>query len=86
MSRIKTLLMTLLLVILAAAGCQRKELLEPHDHNNLVIKAHFDSLGLAQLLTNKSSYSAPGEPRTTSYILYEKTTGKTALVDALRKL
>lgn len=75
MSRIRTLLMTLLLVIFASVSCQRKELLEPHDHNNLVIKAHFDSLGLSQLLTHKSSYSNPGEPRTTSYILYEKTTG-----------
>ena len=78
MSRIKTLLMTLALVIFASAGCQRKELLEPHDHNNLVIKAHFDSLGLAQLLSHKSSYSNPGEPRTTSYILFEKTTGQVA--------
>ena len=78
MSRMKTLLMTLVLVIFASAGCQRKELLEPHDHNNLVIKAHFDSLGLAQLLSHKSSYSNPGEPRTTSYILFEKTTGQVA--------
>jgi hypothetical protein len=43
-----------------------------------VIKAHFDSLGLAQLLSHKSGYSNPGEPRTTSYILYEKTTGQVA--------
>ena len=37
MSRLKTLLFALTLVLLASASCQRKELLEPHDHNNLVI-------------------------------------------------
>lgn len=78
MSRIKTLLFALTLVLLASASCQRKELLEPHDHNNLVIKASFDSLGLAQLLSHKSDYSNPGEPKTTSYALYEKNTGKLA--------
>lgn len=78
MSRIKTLLFGLVLAVLCSVGCQRKELLEPHDHNNLIIRASFDSLGLSQLLTYKSSYSNPGEPRTTSYILYEKTTGKVA--------
>ena len=75
MSRLKTLLFALTLVLLSSASCQRKELLEPHDHNNLVIKANFDSLGLAQLLSHKSDYSNPGEPKTTSYVLYEKTTG-----------
>ena len=75
MSRLKTLLFALTLVLLASASCQRKELLEPHDHNNLVIKASFDSLALAQLLSHKSDYSNPGEPKTTSYVLYEKTTG-----------
>ncbi len=78
MSRIKTQIIILVLAVLAAVGCQRKELLDPHDHNNLVIKANFDSLALAQLLSHKSDYSNPGEPRTTSYILYEKTTGKVA--------
>ena len=78
MSRIKTLLFAVTLVFLAGVSCQRKELLEPHDHNNLIIKASFDSLGLSQLLSHKSSYSNPGEPKTTSYILYEKTTGKVA--------
>ena len=78
MSRIKTQIIILALAVLAAVGCQRKELLDPHDHNNLVIKANFDSLALAQLLSHKSDYSNPGEPRTTSYILYEKTTGKIA--------
>lgn len=78
MSRLKTLLFALTLVLLASASCQRKELLEPHDHNNLVIKANFDSLALSQLLSHKSDYTNPGEPKTTSYILYEKTTGKIA--------
>ena len=79
MSRIKTLTAVLGLVILAGAGCQRKDLLEPHDHRNLTIRAHFDSLGLAQLLSQKSScYSKPGEPRSTSYILYEKNSQKVA--------
>ena len=78
MSRIKTQIIILVLAVLAAVGCQRKELLEPHDHNNLVIKANFDSLALAQLLSHKSDYTNPGEPKTTSYILYEKTTGKVA--------
>ena len=78
MSRLKTLLFALTLVLLASASCQRKELLDPHDHNNLVIKASFDSLALSQLLSHKSDYTNPGEPRTTSYILYEKTTGKVA--------
>lgn len=78
MSRLKTLLFALTLVLLTSASCQRKELLEPHDHNNLVIKANFDSLALAQLLSHKSDYSNPGEPRTTSYVLYEKNTGKLA--------
>ncbi len=78
MSRLKTQIIILVLAVLAAVGCQRKELLDPHDHNNLVIKANFDSLALAQLLSHKSDYSNPGEPKTTSYILYEKTTGKIA--------
>lgn len=78
MNRIVTLLLALSL-ILASAGCQRKYLLEPHDHHNLIIKAHFDSLGLAQLLSNKSDgWAAPGEPKSTRYILYEKNTQKIA--------
>lgn len=91
MSRIKTLMKTLshvptlaaalvlTLVLFASAGCQRKELLEPHDHYNLIIKANFDSLGLSQLLSHKSDgYTQPGEPKSTSYILYEKNTQKIA--------
>ena len=86
MSRLKTLLFALTLVLLASASCQRKELLDPNDHNNLVIKASFDSLALSQLLSHKSDYSNPGEPRTTSYILYEKTTGKIAYKGSFKGL
>lgn len=82
MSRIKTLMnlgLVLVIALLASAGCQRKELLEPHNHHNLYIKASFDSLGLAQLLSSKSDgYTTPGEPKTTKYILYEKNTQKIA--------
>lgn len=77
MKKITALVITLILLL--TAGCQRKPLLEPHDHNNLIIKAHFDSLGLAQLLSSKNNgYTTPGKPATTSYVLYEKTTGKVA--------
>lgn len=75
MNRLRTLLLSLAMVVLAAAGCQRKTLLEPHDHSNLIIKASFDSLALTQLLSLKSDgYTNPGEPRTMSYIFYEKAT------------
>ena len=70
-------LLTLLLTItlLTTTGCQRKDLLEPHNHYNLLIKANFDSLALSQLISNKSDgYSTPGEPRTTKYIIWEKNT------------
>ena len=80
MSRIKTLMaLGLTLVLLVTAGCQRKDLMDPHDHYNLIIKAHFDSLALSQLLSHKSDgYTKPGEPKTTSYVLYEKTSEKVA--------
>lgn len=83
MSMIKTLTKTLGLVLtlglFALAGCQRKDLLEPHDHYNLIVKANFDSLALSQLMSNKSDgYTKPGEPKTTSYILYEKNTQRVA--------
>ena len=80
MSRIKTLMaLSIALLTLAFAGGQRKDLLEPHDHHNLYIKAHFDSLALTQLLSHKSDgWSNPGEPRSTSYILYERNTQKVA--------
>lgn len=79
MNRLRTLMLSLAVVLLAAAGCQRKTLLEPHDHSNLIVKANFDSLALTQLLSLKSDgYTNPGEPRTMSYIFYEKATQKIA--------
>lgn len=74
----KIIRILLLMVLLVSASCQRKTLLEPHEHYNLIIKAQFDSLGRAQLLSNKSDYATPGKPATTSYILYEKSSGKVA--------
>jgi hypothetical protein len=65
--------------LFASAGCQRKDLLDPHEHRNLTIRAHIDDYALDQLLSQKSNgYSKPGEPRTTSYILYEKNSQKVA--------
>ena len=79
MSRIKTLMaLSIALLALSFAGCQRKVLLDPHDHHNLYIKANFDSLALSQLLSMKSDYTQPGEPKSTSYILYERNTQKVA--------
>ena len=79
MSRITNIVFAILLALTAMVGCQRKDLLEPHDHHNLYIKAKFDSLALAQLLSHKSDgYTKPGEPKTTSYVLYEKNTQKVA--------
>lgn len=77
MNRIVTLLIALA-ALLASAGCQRKDLLEPHNHHNLYIKAKFDDHGLSQLMSNKSRYAKPGEPASTKYILYENTTQKVA--------
>ena len=77
MNRLMALLITF--TLFASAGCQRKDLLEPHEHRNLTIRAHIDDYALDQLLSQKSNgYSKPGEPRTTSYILYEKNTQKVA--------
>ena len=77
MNRIVSALIAFLLLF--SVSCQRKDLLEPHNHYNLLIKANFDSLALSQLLSNKSDgWSTPGEPRSTSYILYEKSTQKIA--------
>lgn len=79
MNRITNIVFAILLALTAMVGCQRKDLLEPHDHHNLYIKAKFDSLALAQLLSHKSDgYTKPGEPRSTSYVLYEKNTQKVA--------
>lgn len=77
MNRFMTLLMAL--VLLASGACQRKELLDPHDHYNLIINASFDEHALNQLISNKSDgYSKPGEPKTTKYVLYEKNSQKAA--------
>lgn len=79
MNRITNIVFAILLALTAMVGCQRKDLLEPHDHHNLYIKAKFDSLALAQLLSHKSDgYTKPGEPKSTSYVLYEKNTQKVA--------
>ena len=79
MNRITTLILTTLLVLAAMVGCQRKVLLDPHDHYNLIIKANFDDHALSQLLSNKSDgYSKPGEPVSTKYIFYEKNSQKIA--------
>lgn len=79
--------LSIALLTLAFAGCQRKELLEPHDHFNLIIKANIDSLGLSQLLSSKSDgYTKPGEPKTTKYILYEKNTQKIAYQGSFKGL
>ena len=79
MNRLTTLILTLLLVLGATVGCQRKELLEPHNHYNLIINAKFDDHALSQLLSHKSEgYSKPGEPVSTNYILYEKNSQKIA--------
>lgn len=77
MNRLMALLITF--TLFASAGCQRKDLLDPHEHRNLTIRAHIDDYALDQLLSQKSNgYSKPGEPRTTSYVLYEKNSQKVA--------
>lgn len=77
MNRLMALLITF--TLFASVSCQRKDLLEPHEHRNLTIRAHIDDYALDQLLSQKSNgYSKPGEPRTTSYILYEKNSQKVA--------
>ena len=77
MNRFAALLLAAALIITAA--CQRKELLDPHNHYNLIINASFDEHALDQLISNKSDgYSKPGEPKTTKYVLFEKTTQRVA--------
>ena len=82
MNRLMALLITF--TLFASAGCQRKDLLDPHDHYNLIINASFDEHALNQLISNKSDgYSKPGEPVSTKYILYEKNSQKTAYKGSL---
>ena len=85
MNRIVSALIAFLLIFLAS--CQRKDLLDPHDHHNLIIKANFDDHALNQLLSHKSDgYSKPGEPKTTKYVIYEKTTQKIARTGSFKGL
>ena len=87
MNRMTNIVFAILLALTALVGCQRKDLLEPHDHHNLYIKAKFDSLALAQLLSHKSDgWSAPGEPRTTKFVIFEKTTQKVARTGSFKGL
>ena len=76
MNRLTAILMAVALFV--SAACQRKDLMEPHDHFNLIINAHFDEEAQSQLQSLKSGYAKNGEPRSTSYILYEKNTQKIA--------
>ena len=81
MSKFTTFLLTFLLAaaLFLSGGCQRKDILDPHEHKNLIIKAKFDSLALTQLLSNKSDgYSKPGEPKSVKYVFYERKTQKVA--------
>ena len=87
MNRLTTILLTILLMLGAMVGCQRKVLLDPHDHYNLIIKAKFDSLALSQLLSHKSDgYTNPGEPASTKYILFEKNSQKVAYKGSFKGL
>ena len=63
-------------VLLITAACQRKDLLDPHNHYNLIINASFDEHATEQLSSLKSTYSRGVEPGSTSYVLYEKNTQK----------
>ena len=55
MNRLMALLITF--TLFASAGCQRKDLLEPHEHYNLIINASFDEHAAEQLRSLKSTYS-----------------------------
>lgn len=76
MNRIAALLMAAALFV--SAACQRKILLDPHNHYNVIINAHFDSLAQTQLKSLKSTYAKVGQPASTKYILYERSTQKVA--------
>ena len=77
----------LLAVLLVSAACQRKTLMEPHEHYNLIIKAQIDSLGRAQLMSSKSSYMKnAGEPASTKYVLFDKFSGKVAYTGSFKGL
>ena len=72
------LIMFFTLAIVLGASCQRKELLDPHDHYNLIIKGYFDSTANSQLISQMSTYAPLGEPASTNYILYERNSQKVA--------
>ena len=76
MNRLMALLITF--TLFASVSCQRKDLLDPHDHYNLIINASFDEHAAEQLRSLKSTYSKGVEPGSTSYILYEKNSQKVA--------
>ena len=79
MSRLLSSVLAVLFIALASVGCQRKDLMDPHDHHNLVIKAKLDDHALNQLLTiDNDGYSNPGEPKTTTCIFYVKNTQEVA--------
>ena len=85
MNRLAALLMAAALFFTAA--CQRKDLLDPHNHYNLIINASFDEHAMSQLLSNKSDgYSKPGEPKTTKYIIFERTTQRVARTGSFKGL
>lgn len=85
MNRLAALLMAAALFFTAA--CQRKDLLDPHNHYNLIINASFDEHAISQLLSNKSDgYSKPGEPKTTKYIIFERTTQRVARTGSFKGL
>ena len=79
MSRLLSSVLAVLFIALASVGCQRKDLMDPHDHHNLVIKAKLDEHALSQLMTiDNEGYSNPGEPKTTTCIFFVKNTQEVA--------
>lgn len=82
MNRIVTILMVAVLFV--SAACQRKDLLDPHEHRNLTIKTSFDSLARAQLGSLKSGYTELGVPASTKYVLYDKLQDKVAYTGSFK--
>lgn len=74
----RILVSILAVVLFFSVGCQRKDLLDPHDHSNIWINAQFDSIAQEQLLSNRSRYARNGEPASTKYIVYAQNTGRVA--------
>ena len=82
MNRIAAILMAAVLFV--SAACQRKDLLDPHEHRNLTIKTSFDSLARAQLGSLKSGYTDLGVPASTKYVLYDKLQDKVAYTGSFK--